>query len=240
SGEKMGGPDSLPIGRVVPGEVKEIRVNLIAPAAPGDYTGHWALQAGGTRIPGGELWVKIKVSAPAVPTQPPPTPTLEAAPTPESGQICVLAFHDRNGDTFRQSETEELLPDAIFSIGGAAGPMSRYITNGVSEPYCFSGLAAGSYRVSMQPPAGYIASGPSDMMVVLASAARVDVAMGAKRGEGSTVAPAPGGALSTSASGRKQPSFWSQALQEMISIASILLLALAVILGVMFGLSRRR
>ncbi|MGQ9522286.1 MAG: NBR1-Ig-like domain-containing protein [Anaerolineae bacterium] len=239
-GEKMGGPDSLPIGRVAPGEVKEISVNLVAPAAPGDYTGNWALQTGGTRIPGGELWVKIKVTAPAPPTQPPASPTPEATPTPESGQICVLAFHDRNGDTFRQPETEELLPNAVFSVGGATGLVGQYTTDGISEPYCFPGLTAGSYRVSMQPPVGYAASGPSDMMVALAGAARMDVALGAKRGEGPAVRATPGIVLPTPAGGGEQSSFWSQALRGMLSIAGILLLVLAVVIGVVFVLSRRR
>ena len=239
-GEKMGGPDSLPIGRVAPGEVKEISVNLVAPAAPGDYTGNWVLQTGGTRIPGSQLWVKIKVTAPAPPTQPPASPTPEATPTPESGQICVLTFHDRNGDTFRQPEAEELLPNAVFSVSGAGGLVGQYTTDGISEPYCFSGLTAGSYRVSMQPPVGYIASGPSDMMVAMAGAARIDAAMGAKRGEGPAVTATPGVVLPIPAGGREQPSFWLQALRGMASTAGILLLVLAIILGVTFVLSRRR
>ncbi len=240
-GEKMGGPDSLPIGRVAPGEVKEISVNLVAPTAPGDYTGNWVLQTGGTRIPGSELWVKIKVTAPAPPTQPPASPTPEATPTPESGQICVLAFHDRNGDTFRQPDTEELLPNAVFSVGGAAGMVGQYTTDGISEPYCFPGLTAGSYRVNMQPPVGYITSGPSDMMVALAGAARMDVALGAKRGEGPAVTATPGVVLPTPAGGGGgQPSALSQALRGMARIAGILLLVLAVVIGVVFVLSRRR
>ncbi len=240
-GEKMGGPDSLPIGRVAPGEVKEISVNLVAPAVPGDYTGNWVLQTGGTRIPGSELWVKIKVTAPAPPTQPPAPPTPEATPTLESGQICVLAFHDRNGDTFRQQETEELLPNAVFSVGSAVGIVGQYTTDGISEPYCFSGLTPDSYRVSVQPPAGYVASGAPEIMVALAGAARMDVAMGLKRGE---VPPAATATLQvvlpSPAPAEGRSSFWSQALRGIASIAGILLLALAVILGVLFFLTRRQ
>lgn len=240
-GEKMGGPDSLPIGRVAPGEVKEITVNLIAPAAPGDYTGNWVLQAGGTRIPGSELWVKIKVTAPAPPTQPPTPPTPIPTPTLESGQICVLAFHDRNGDTFRQPEAEELLPNAVFSVGSAGGLIGQYTTDGISEPYCFSGLAPGSYRVSVQPPAGYIASGAPEMLVALAGAARMDVVIGLKRGEAPIAATAtPGVTLPAPPSSAERPPFWFQALRGIASIAGILLLVLAIILGVLFVLTRRR
>ncbi len=240
-GEKMGGPDSLPIGRVAPGEVKEISVNLVAPAAPGNYTGNWALQAGGTRIPGGELWVKIQVTQPAAPTQPPAPPTPEPSPTPEAGQICVLAFHDRNGDTFRQPETEEPLPNALFSVGTAAGLVGQYTTDGISEPYCFSGLTPGTYRVSMQTPAGYAPSGPSDMVVALGGAVRMDVAFGAQRGETVVTTPTAGIVLPTPSSPEGgEESFFTQALKGMAGIAGILLLVLAVIVGIVYVLSRRR
>jgi len=118
--------------------------------------------------------------------------------------------------------------------------VGQYTTDGISEPYCFSGLTPGSYRVSLQPPAGYVASGPSDMMVALAGAARMDVVLGAKRGEGPAVTATPGVVLPTPAGGGEQPSFWSQALRGMASIAGILLLVLAVVIGVVFVLSRRR
>ncbi len=237
-GEKMGGPDSLPIGRVNPGEVKEISVNLVAPAAPGNYTGTWAIQAGGTRIPGSELWVKIQVTQPAAPTQPPAPPTPEPSPTPETGQICVLAFHDRNGDTFRQPETEELLPNTIISLGTAAGLIGQYTTDGVSEPYCFSGLNPNTYRVTIQPPAGYVSSGPSDMAAALGGAARMDVAFGARR-SGETATDTPGVVL-TPSSPTKPESPIIQTLKGMAGIAGILLLVLAVIVGIVYALSRRR
>ncbi|MFN3763796.1 MAG: hypothetical protein ACK4WK_11440, partial [Anaerolineae bacterium] len=79
-----------------------------------------------------------------------------------------------------------------------------------------------------------------DMMVALAGTARMDVALGAKRGEGPAVTTTPGVVLPTPAGGKKQPSFWSQALRGMASIAGILLLVLAIILGVVLVLSRRR
>ena len=42
------------------------------------------------------------------------TPTPTATPTPVSGAICVLAYHDRNGNEMRDPD-EELLPGAMFT-----------------------------------------------------------------------------------------------------------------------------
>jgi hypothetical protein len=233
----MGGPDQMPIGRVAPGEVKEISVNLTAPSTPGTYTGNWVLQTGTTRIPGSELWVTIQVTQPAAPTLPPASPTPEATSTPETGSVCVLAFHDRNGDTIRQPETEELLPNAVFFLEDASGLLGQYTTDGLNEPHCFTGLAPGNYQATMQPPPGYVASGPSTIALVLSASTRLDVAFGALRGEAPlTQTPpvsVPGGAEGGGLIG-------SQALRWAARVGGLLLLAIAVALAVLFALSRRR
>jgi len=236
-GERMGGPESMPIGRVAPGEVKEISVNLTAPSTPGNYTGNWVLQTGGTRIPDSELWVSIQVTQPAAPTAPPASPTPEATSTPETGSVCVLAYHDRNGDAVRQPDTEELLPNAIFTLGDAVGLVGQYTTDGLSEPHCFTGLAPGNYQVAMQPPAGYVASGPSSIGLVLSPSGRLDVAIGARRGEAPSdqtpAAAEPGGAEGESGLG-------AQVMRWAARVGGILLLAVAVAMAVLFVLSRRR
>jgi hypothetical protein len=44
-GDKMGAPDSVPLtASVPPGAVYTFAVNLVAPAADGDYTGYWKIQ----------------------------------------------------------------------------------------------------------------------------------------------------------------------------------------------------
>lgn len=60
SGEKMGGPDSVPVGAVKAGATVDISVDLKAPANPGRYTGLWYLKAGGAKIPGSEVTVVIQ------------------------------------------------------------------------------------------------------------------------------------------------------------------------------------
>ncbi len=103
-----------------------------------------------------------------------PQPTQEAQPTnPESppensgsvappaasdgnaAAVCVAAFNDVNGDMFRQSESEGLLPNAEISLVGTSGPAGTYRTDGISEPYCFQNLQPGNYILRHTPPAGY-------------------------------------------------------------------------------------
>jgi LysM repeat protein len=173
------------------------------------------------------------------------TPTAVADTT--VGSVCVLAFNDRNGDTFRQPETEELLPNAVFSVGDANGLVGQYTTDGLSEPYCFSSLSPGTYQVTMQPPDGYSVSGPSYMAVGLSGGMDMNVGMGAKRGDS---APGPEGSETPTVDidNPDNPdegedgggSFWSTAARWVARIGGILLLVIAVVIAAVFFLSRRR
>ncbi len=60
SGEKMGGPDSVPVGAVKAGTTVDISVDLKAPANPGRYTGIWYVKASGAKIPGSDVSVVIQ------------------------------------------------------------------------------------------------------------------------------------------------------------------------------------
>jgi LysM repeat protein len=195
--------------------------------APGDNT----------IVPGQELLISGSLATPT-PTTPaePPTPT--PTPTPQTGSICVAAFHDRNGDTFQQSDTEELLPNAVFSVGDATGMVGQYTTDGLSEPYCFLGLLPGTYRVTMQPPVGYTNSGPSYMAVVLSGPAQTTLAMGAQRSGTPTAEETPG-AVTTPTGGGGASSTLSNVLRWAARIGGILLLIVAIGIAVVFFLSRR-
>jgi hypothetical protein len=82
SGEKMDAPASVPVDPIEVGKSVEVSVNLKAPAAPGAYTGQWALQR-----PSGQIItatdVSIVVPAPPTATRAPVSPTTPpvAAPT---------------------------------------------------------------------------------------------------------------------------------------------------------------
>lgn len=144
-----------------------------------------------------ELVISLPSETPT-PTQPPPPPTAvpDSAATavpgegsiPEGGtggaSICVLAYHDRNGNTYRDDEaTEELLPNAEFTIADASGAVARHTSDGVHEPHCFTGLVPGAYRVILDSPSGYAPSGPAEWPVAVTEGASLDVQFGNVRGE---------------------------------------------------------
>lgn len=74
SGDQMGAPSIIDIPRAVkPGETVDISVNMVAPAAAGNYTGNWKMvnEDGvrfGTKNQKDPFWVKIKVSGSGVNT----------------------------------------------------------------------------------------------------------------------------------------------------------------------------
>jgi hypothetical protein len=71
----MGGAEWMALpGDVAPNQTIDIGVNLTAPGAPGEYQGYWQLQTPDGTTFGigpsstGNLWVKIRAIAPALPT----------------------------------------------------------------------------------------------------------------------------------------------------------------------------
>ncbi|HHS96737.1 MAG TPA: hypothetical protein ENK08_02385 [Chloroflexi bacterium] len=86
SGSQMSGPGSVEVGAVEAGETVDISVRLTAPQESGRYTGLWALQAGDTRIPGGEVTVVIQAGEVAAAPPPP-------APAPVVGGSFELGGH---------------------------------------------------------------------------------------------------------------------------------------------------
>lgn len=197
-------------------------------------------------IPGQELVISIPSETPT-PTPLPAPPTAESSspgsPTTGGASICVLAYHDRNGNTFRDDEaTEELLPNAEFSVANASGVVARYTSNGVSEPYCFTGLAAGAYRVIQTAPPGYMPSGPAEWQVAAAEGTSLDILFGNVRSEGSvspggTTEPTPMGGENDGSDGG---STFSRVFATVAKISGILVLILAVGVAVLFFLNRRR
>jgi LysM repeat protein len=176
-------------------------------------------------------------------TEPTSAPTEES----EGASICVLAFHDRNGDTVRDSDTEELLPNVNLTIANASGVVGEYSTDGVSEPYCFTGLAPGSYRVIEQPPAGYEATGLAEQNVALGEGTSFDFQFGNARTEeaadpeeSAEEGAEPSSSEDEGASGTGQSPLLGNALVTVARVAGVLVLVLAGAIAVLFALSRRR
>jgi LysM repeat protein len=216
--------------------------------------------------PGQELVITLPSGQPtATPLPPPPTPeptpaegnpaAPEAEAAPETGaevaeaeptggaSICVLAYHDRNGNTFRDdTQTEELLPNVEFTLADASGVVNRYASDGVHEPHCFTALVPGAYRVIQNSPPGYATSGPAEWTVAVAEGTSLDIQFGNVR---SGDAPLPEEVTEpTPENGEEDNSNTSSTARRVFAtvakISGIMVLILASGVAVLFVLNRRR
>jgi hypothetical protein len=111
----------------------------------------------------------------------------QAAPLAQqgTGQICVLAFSDTNGDGVYTAPDEPLLAGVNFKLVNEAGKLQNYPTDGSSEPYCFGNLAVGQYTVQARPDAKQVkgeATTPGQWVVPLAAGAQYDISYGVQEG----------------------------------------------------------
>jgi hypothetical protein len=75
---------------------------------------------------------------------------LPAAAQETTGRICVTAFHDSNQNRMRDS-IEPLLAGVVVNLQDAqAVVVASYLTDGRSEPHCFTDLAPGTYTVTFE------------------------------------------------------------------------------------------
>lgn len=165
-----------------------------------------------------------------------------AAVSAVSTAICVLAFHDRNGDTFRNDPvTEELLPSTEFAVADARGVIARYTTDGVSEPYCFV-VPPGAYRVIQTSPSGYTASGQAERNVALSEGASLSLQFGNVRSKEAEAVPQPTeeAALGAQNPGTSGSSPAESILKTVAKVGGALALVLAVALAVLFVINRQR
>ncbi len=117
------------------------------------------------------------------------------------GRICVAAFEDANRNGVRDP-IEPLLPDVVVNLHGAQMiVLDTYLTDGRSEPYCFGGLAAGTYAVSFT--GGLVTPTEQDSFQVTLSPGQLvpaQVQFGAVplEAEGAGADPAPAGPADSS------------------------------------------
>ncbi len=110
-----------------------------------------------------------------------------AAPAQQqsTGQICVLAFSDLNGDGVYTSPDEPLLANVNFRLVSPNAEPKNYNTDGISEPSCFGNLPPGQYTVQARPDAKKIkgtATTPGQWVVPLVGGAQYDIAYGIQLG----------------------------------------------------------
>jgi LysM repeat protein len=150
--------------------------------------------------------------------------------------ICVMAYHDRNNDTFRDEANEELLPNAQFTLANAAGVVGQYTSDGFNEPYCFTNIAPDSYRVVQTPPPGYAVNGAAEQAVAVTEGATINIAFGYTR-SGDETAPdvAPEEANENGSDSGTRSVFSTVA-----KVSGVLVLLLCAGVAVLFVLNRRR
>ncbi len=99
-----------------------------------------------------------------------------------AGSVCVAAFNDANADGLRDG-SENLVPNAAIAIARAGNTVSTYITDGVSEPYCFELVDADTYQMQIYPPAGFVPTTESSWAVSVANGESYTVSFGLREGE---------------------------------------------------------
>jgi hypothetical protein len=135
--------------------------------------------------PGDRLIVGI-VEPPASPTaeasptvaatREPPTPTVTLQPGPVTA-VCLVAFSDENGNGQREP-IEPLQAGVAFTVFTAEAVVVNYVTDGVSEPYCLTELAAGDYQVTRSVARGETLTNSGNRTVILAAGDQVMLGFG--------------------------------------------------------------
>ena len=122
SGDRMGGQPALMGQPVAPGATKDVYVDLVAPQAPGTYTGWWVMNdAAGTPF-GEKIYVQVTVPGPPTPV-PPPT----AAPPPPTAVPSTNIYFtvDR--------------PQPVYTNSGDCMTFSWNVTNVQAVYFCTNG-----------------------------------------------------------------------------------------------------
>ena len=113
---RFGGPESVPLPRLMPGETGAVSVRLRAPQTCGECMGVWTMQGPGGLPLGDDLWVSIRVRE-RLPTDPVPQSNnpnaLYFAQTGHNVLGVFRTFFETNGgvEIFGYPRTEELFED---------------------------------------------------------------------------------------------------------------------------------
>ncbi|MBN1920027.1 MAG: LysM peptidoglycan-binding domain-containing protein [Anaerolineae bacterium] len=172
------------------------------------------------------------------------TTPVAVAPTPQTDKaaLCVLTYNDANADLMRQTSTEGLVPGTVVSLVGVNGPAGSYTTDGISEPYCFQNLEPGNYILRQTPANGYTPTGPAEWGVMLSAGQTYALELGYTWG----ASPAPAVEQNTPEATDPTPApegdsgKVASTLMKIVQISGIVVAVLAVGVGVLFFLSRRK
>ncbi|MDX9954318.1 MAG: LysM peptidoglycan-binding domain-containing protein [Anaerolineae bacterium] len=172
------------------------------------------------------------------------TTPIAIAPTPQTDKaaLCVLAYNDANADLTRQTSTEGLVPGTVVSLVGMNGPAGSYTTDGMSEPYCFQNLEPGNYVLRQTPATGYSATGPAEWGVLLGAGQTYALELGYAWGASPAPAVEQNNPEATEAvpTSENDTGKTASTLMKIVQISGIIVAVLAVGVGVLFFLSRRK
>ena len=175
SGDRMGAPDSAPVGDTAPRSTVNVSVDLTAPTRDGVYTGVFELRNARGRALGigieKTFWVKITVGEATVPTF---APAADAVPTvtgtlttprpPGSCKYVVSgSYPGEIAALINQARAAAGLPELSVDAQLAAAAQSHSV-----DMACFSLLShSGSNGSTVQQrvtEAGFAGSGPQEMI----------------------------------------------------------------------------
>ncbi len=142
---------------------------------------------------GQRLVISVAATTPTPTAQPnvTPLPTATATPTALPAALCIAAYVDRNGDGSYQPSEDALLPGMTVQLEGPRGFVGTYITDGMGEPYCFQGLEAGDYLLTLLSPAGYQALQVETQPITLGEGEERTLLLAYQREEREEGAPSP-------------------------------------------------
>lgn len=143
-------------------------------------------------VPGNEILLGFGGPSEVTPTLgPSPTPLPQRptpSPQPGSGSLCVLVYHDQNGDSIRQ-EDEASIPGAAISITDRSGQVSLTETTVAGlDPTCFTDFTQGEYNISVAVPDGFNPTTLLNYALVIDPGAETYLDFGAQVGSQASVA----------------------------------------------------
>ena len=153
-------------------------------------------------IPGTTAPTPGPTSAAGQPTAPPAGGTPGGtAPEGGEGQIHVSVFDDINGNGLRDADEPLLAGARIILLSAEGSQIGEIITDGMTDPHTFAGLAPGAYTVREEDPSGYASTSANEWNVPVDASAEAEVFFGNRVAQPTpaVVAPPPAAEVPTPA-----------------------------------------
>ena len=154
---RLGGPESVPLPHLMPGESGAVSVELQAPTYCGECMGVWTMQGPGGKIFGDDLWVSIGLRD-SLPTDPvPQSDSPDAMYYIQTGHNIFGGFRkyfEAYGsiDIFGYPRTEELIEDGM-TVQYFQRARFEYHPEFAGTPYEVQLMLLGNYIRNGEPPA---------------------------------------------------------------------------------------